>query len=502
MILKHPSSVCPVPSRRGSALLMAFLVLVVLAAILFQLYITTSTDARVARNDVTLTAMDQAIESALIRVFDELETDAQAAAAGGAAGAPPTSGGGDLGGSGDPAAAGAAGAAGGAPAPSVDSREDSWGRPVRSTINELELRILVQDEDSKLNVLGMLTADESEAEKALERVVRVLDLCREDTSADIDRGDARRLAEAMRDHFRQRGNSRLPKADLLSDTEEERDRGLPLSLRELVVLEPFHEGLFREFRDDRGRIVHSIGSYLTVWTALKTLSEVQPGAAGAGQSGAPSDSQGNPQTPPAENGQPGQGGEPSAEGAAAGAGASDKAGVAVNINTAPAAVLKALMDDRDVAYRLWDEVIEYRNLEEEPPDGEEIEPVYDEFGEPIVPRKVFDSLEKLEEIGGWDHIQAETRAEVERLLTTQSGVFSIFVTARRATGAQDDFGGVRGAPPPGEREDELGNAITRTVRCVIWRYQDGEEWRMLPLVRWEVLDYTPFEVQDYPDPDR
>ena len=23
-----------------------------------------------------------------------------------------------------------------------------------------------------------------------------------------------------------------------------------------------------------------------------------------------------------------------------------------------------------------------------------------------------------------------------------------------------------------------------------------------PLIRWEVIDYTPFEVLDYPDPDR
>jgi hypothetical protein len=174
----------------------------------------------------------------------------------------------------------------------------------------------------------------------------------------------------------------------------------------------------------------------------------------------------------------------------------------VNINTAPAAVLKSLMDDRDVDYRFWDEVIEYRNLEEESEGSEDLEPVFDEYGNEVYPRQVFDSLDELEELGGWDRVTAEHRAELRRLIGTQSQVFSIFVTARRATGRSDDFGGVRGVPLPGEQEDRLGNAITCTVRSVVWRYQDGSEWKILPLVRWEVIDYTPFEVLDYPDPDR
>ena len=76
---RHPSAAAP--ARRGSALLLAFLVLILLAAILFQLYIGTTTDARVARNEVTLTVMDQAIESALTEVADRLVQDAEAGAA-------------------------------------------------------------------------------------------------------------------------------------------------------------------------------------------------------------------------------------------------------------------------------------------------------------------------------------------------------------------------------------------------------------------------------------
>src|SRR5688572_11697556 len=219
---------------RGSALLLAFLVLILLAAILFQLYIGTTTDARVARNEVTLTSMNQAIESALIKVYDDLLTDAEAGAASagtesGAGMEAPSDSGGDMA---PPEGAPAAPqGAGGEAQQAVDSREDNWGRAARTTINEVELRILVQDEDSKINLLTLLTADEDEAEKAFERVVRLLDLCREDTSADIDRSDARRLAEAMRAHMKQRASSPLPSATRLSLTDDDVERELPFTLR-------------------------------------------------------------------------------------------------------------------------------------------------------------------------------------------------------------------------------------------------------------------------------
>jgi hypothetical protein len=52
------------------------------------------------------------------------------------------------------------------------------------------------------------------------------------------------------------------------------------------------------------------------------------------------------------------------------------------------------------------------------------------------------------------------------------------------------------------RDDELGTALTRTVRAVVWRVTGDDGTTILPLVRWEVLDYSPFEVLDYPDDDR
>jgi hypothetical protein len=518
-----PRRACARIARRGSALLLAFLVLILLAAILFQLYIGTSTDARVARNEVTLTSMNQAIESALLEEYDKLLQDAEAgeaASSAGSAGGASTGGAAMGDGMASPEGAQPQAPAGGESSQSVDSHEDSWGRPQRTTINEIEMRVMVQDEDSKINVLSMLTENEDEAEKALERVVRVLDLCRADSSADLDRSDARRLAEAMRDHMKHRSSSPLPSATRLSLVDDDVERELPFSLREMLVLEPFDTGLFRDFRDERGQIVHSIGSFLTVWTSLKPLSEIPPppgspaanqqaqandqqGGSGSGNQGNGNDN-GNGQQNGGQGGDQ-QGGDQQAEGGQGGSGSGPgSGGIAVNINTAPAAVLKSLMDDRDVDYRFWDEVIEYRNLEEKSETGDdtEREPVYDEYGQEIYPHQVFDSLAELEELRSWDRIQAEQRAELSRLIGTQSQVFSIFVTARRATGRGDAFGGTRGALPQGQREDERGDAIVTTVRSVVWRYKDGETWKIVPIVRWEVLDYTPFEVLDFPPDDR
>jgi hypothetical protein len=473
-------------------------VLIVLAAIIFQLYISTNTDARVARNDVTLASMEQAIESALLEVYDRLESDAEASAGSTGGGAAGGEMGGEMGGELGGALPGEDGP-GGQPQ-AVDSREDPWGRPQRTTINDIELRVLVQDEDSKLNVLGILAEDAEQAEEHFERLVRVIDLCREDTREDLDRSEARRLAEEMRRHLTERMGSVLPKPQLLSDDDEDEDQGLLLTLRECVVLDEFHEGLFRDFRDETGTIVHSLGTFLTVWTSLATHEDFL--AASAEEDGEPAAEPPPESEPPPEEGPPAEGEEggpataAEAEGQDQGGGGAP--GVAVNVNTAPAAVLKALIDDRDVPARFWDDVIEFRNLEEEEDEDDE-EPLLDEYGEEIVRRQVFDSLEELETLNQWESLGPEERERVLALLSTESQVFSIYVTARRATGAGDQFGGYRGAPPPGEQEDLQGGALVRTVASVVWRRQVEGEWQIVPLVRWDVLDYTPFEVQDYPE---
>ncbi len=436
--------------RRGAALLLSLLVLIVILAIVYQITRATGMDQIVARKDLVMTQMDHAIESALLQIAGQLKEDAEAAAAADEGGGMGDPGGGDPA-AGDPVGSGDPGAAGEGNPDGADSKMDEWATPVATSINEIDLRILIQDEDSKYNVLNMLAEDEELAQDAYDRVVRVLDNCREGTDADIDSAEADELARVMREHMLERTNSFLPRARLLTDDEENDRLGMPLSLREFVVLDPFREHHFRDFFDKDGERVHSIGSFLTVWTSPGVGDEAEP-----------------------------------------------TAGFGVNINTAPLAVLNALTDDRDVPSRFWDDVLEYRNEEEEPEPGEDPpEPILDEFGEEILPLKIFDSLDELEEVYEFGTMEPEVKAKVESLLAVQSHVFSVFVTARVAT--SDETGRVFDFRSRREREmyERSGTHLVRTVRAVLWRQSDGEEVTITPLLRWEVLDYAPLEVLDY-----
>lgn len=530
----RPGRARPGP-RSGIALLLSVIVLMVVIAIVFQIQISTMTSARVARNDVGLTSIDLAIESAALEVFQQLIADGEAAAP--AAGAP------EAGGMPGGAGAGAPEGAGGEQPAASDSREDEWARPQRPEVNGIQMRVLVQDEDSKYNVLNMLAADEEAAEQAFEIVKRILDQCREGTREDISAGEAEDMARAMRDFMEQRDRFGLARPELLTANDEKRERVLLQSLRELLVLPAFEERHFRDYRDVDGRIVHSIGSFLTIWSSPATLADLG-GAGGAGggaaggaagqaggapgqapggsstgrgagpgnsaagaQGGRPSGGAGGSGGAGARGG-PGAAGDPAGAGpgaAAAGAGqaggADSTLGYGVNVNTAPVAVLVSLFDRRDVSTRFWDDVIDYRNQKQDPPEGETAptEAIYDEYGREIVPRKFFESLEKLTELDGWSGLATETQTKVNSLLTTQSNVFSIFITARRSTSNEEDVLASLSGEERAREEEEAGSALVRTVRIVVWRRsgQDGAE--VVPIVPWEIVDHAPFELLDYPD---
>lgn len=497
------------PEERGAALMLAILVLGVLVLIVLQITLGSSVDMRVAQNDIELTNFDAAIESAMLKTMQDLADDASAGADAGAgqAAAP------------DPSAAfGApsAGGDGGETGP-TDSHRDDWGRPQQTEINGVSLRILVQDEDSKYNVLTMLTEDEDEAEEAFNRVVRILDLCRDGTLSDIDEADARDMAEGMRDFMRDRRDAVLPRPALLTDRDDERDFGLPLTLREFVVLPGFNEFMFRDYRDAEGTVVHSIASFLTVSTSVSTYQdyrkaledEVQGGALPPADGPAPGSS-GSTTSSTSSTSSSGPGvrstagssdGSSLGEGTATSTSSNGTPGVAVNINTAPNAVLHGLFDRGELSWEFLDALVRYRNEEDEEASDPDAEPVYDEYGEEVVTKQIFESSEELAEVDGWDLIEPDVRDKFNRLATVESQVFSIFITARASlTGEEGDSFGMTRAEA--EEAKEKGTDRVRTVRAIVWRYQDGEEFKVIPLENWEVLDYVPFEVLDFPEEDR
>lgn len=492
-------------ARRGAALMVSIMVMVVLLLIVFQISMSTNIDERVATNDVNDAVFDGVIESALMRTLQDLADDGETEQETGAGMA------GGLGGGGLPGAGGGGGEEEAGP---VDSRRDVWAKPQQTAINEVNVRVLVQDEDSKYNIMTMLTANEEEAEKAYDRVVRILDYCREGTLYDIDSSTAREMADSMRDHMQRRDSSVLPDPVQLTDLQDQPDRGMPGSLREFKVLPAFTDHHFNDFFDAEGNAVHAITSFLTIWTSVKTYDDFiasletaggptsQTTVDGAGQGGGPTTDEGGAA---GAGGAGGVGGLSSGNSGGGLGGALDgvtsgngEPGIAVNVNTAPNAVLHGLFDRRDVPWDFLDEVVQYRNDEDEEAQDPDAEPVYDEYGEEIVELKIFESLEELAEVEGYDYIEPEIKRDFERFLTVKSEVFSVFVTARVST-AQDGEDGFETSKQAEKERIQRGTDRVKTVRVVVWRYIDGEDVKMVVLEPWEVLDYTPMEIEDFPD---
>jgi type II secretory pathway component PulK len=459
--------------ERGAALLLAFLVLIVIIAITYQIHTVTKTDARVAHNELTRVLMDLAIESTMLQVIEDLAEDARAAQASegegegeGAAGAPGGAGGvpGEGGTAPGTGTSGTSGSAPGEPASnpdSVDSQMDGWYTPASTNFDDIQVRLFIRDEDSKFNVLNMLLADEELAEESFDIVVRILDNCREGTDYDIGPSDAQELARAMQEHLRERDTSSLPRPALLSDVEEPRQQGLPLTFREFRGLEPFNDDHFYEGYDEDGNRVHGIDAFLTVFTS-PAMGEEVPGATTA------------------------------------------TGGFGVNVNTAPRAVLDALVDRRYVSGQLWEAIVEYRNEAEEPDpnaEQEDVEPMLDEFGQEITPKKIFDGLAELEEVFDFKSLLAEEKTKVNQRLAVQSHVFEIILTARLPTQREEDR--IFEFRSRKEQEDYFrsGSFLVRTVRAVYWRAPGEEDVTMVPLVRWEVLENPPLQILDYPDDD-
>ncbi|MCB9915817.1 MAG: hypothetical protein H6828_11835 [Planctomycetes bacterium] len=520
----------PAPARRGAALLLAILVLFVLIAIVAQISITTMTDARVGRNDVGQTLINQSIRSAQHDIFELLVSDAEAGEEGGSGGDPMAD------------ATSAMSGAGSEESAPCDSRKDEWAVRQRTEINGIQILIQVEAENSKYNVLNMLNADEDEAEEAFQRVVRIIDLYREGTDVDVTRRDAEQMATAMRTYMQDRHGSGLPEPTLLTFDEERDSVFLPQSLRDFLAVEPFQEHHFRSFRDQNDRRVNSLDQFLTVWSSPATFEDLQGGGStgtgstasggGAGGTGADPtaggdtgtgtpvstlDAEGNVTTTTtgydesgevsgadgssgaSGTGTSGSGSAGGGSGASAG-GTSGPNGYGVNLNLAPAAVLKGLFDDRDVRGRFWDDVIEYRNLEEETePGAEEPEPLYDEFGDEVVERRAFESVTELSEVRSWEDLQPDVQAKVTQLLETESNVFTIYITGRRNTSVDDEYGSALTAEERARAEEEPSGALVRTVRVVVWRRTTDDGVEIVPLVPWEELDYTPFEIEDYPE---
>ena len=384
---------------------MAFLVLIVLLAIVYQVHTVTQTDARVSRNEITRSTMDLALQSVMLQVYEDLAEDARAAQ-GGEEGAADGPGGDPAAPAAPPVGEGEAGELARNPE-TVDSMMDSWFAPQSTNFGDIQVRIFVRDENSKYNVLNMLNPDEEVAEEAYDRVVRILDNFREETDFDLTSTEAEEVATAMQEYMQDRRTmDDIPRATFLNGDEELDDQVLPLTFREFRLLEPFEDDMFMDFFGEDDERIHGIEAFLTIYTA-------PPGDEEEANSGRPVgdrrvDGQHEhraPRGPRCSHRRPGdrlpplgrdQGVPQRGGGAARGGGSEDVLG------------------------------------------PEEADPMLDEFGEEILPTKIFDSLDELEELFEFQDLDEEEKTTIVRelLRVVDSDVFEIVLAARISTRAE------------------------------------------------------------------
>ena len=455
----------------GVALLLAFLVLIVLFAIVYQIHTVTQTDARVTRNELTRARMDLAIQSAMLQEFEDLAEDARAAQAGEGEGGGAAPGGAAPGGEGPMPGGGQEAGEPPRNPDTVDSRLDSWYTPKSTMFEDIQLRIFVRDENSKYNILNMLHEDEEIAEQCFQRVVRILDNARGETDLDLARGEAEEVANAMRDYMRdRRGTDERPRPKLLTESVEDQDKALPFSFREFRLLEPFEEHMFMDqFGEDDERI-HSLEAFFTVYTS------------------------------------PAVGGESAGEGMPAGIwrlGREYQHGAGRGPRRPSRTTARS-------PYRLWDEIREYRNEEEEPLEGEEEEglgssvdeePLLNEYGEEVIPKQIFDSLDELDELFEFKDLDESQKTLVRDLLVVESDVFEIIIAARISTSRDDSSREEFDSRREQEKDFRSGRYLVRIARAVVWRREVDEDIEIVPLVNWEILDNAPLQVLDYPEDD-
>ncbi len=53
-----------------------------------------------------------------------------------------------------------------------------------------------------------------------------------------------------------------------------------------------------------------------------------------------------------------------------------------------------------------------------------------------------------------------------------------------------------------EELERLPTNLARTIACTVWRRTTDEGVEIIPLQRWEYIDYVPWESLDFPDEER
>jgi hypothetical protein len=508
------------------ALLMTLFVVLIVAAVILQLTVTTSSEYAVSGNEGVLARLDAAADAALVDARKALIDDAQQSqdsgdGSGGGGGALMPG----VAPSGDPGGAG-----GGQGAASADTLNDGWAHDQETSMADVQVRVHIEDENRKFNILSLVAKDQEFAKASRERLVRIIDMMREfnGSAKDIDSSYAETIAANIQAWLE--GNRRNFDRPNLHSNKPDTTTTLPLTLDELLLVDGIDEDVF--YDQKVGNLVYpGLESVLTVWTSLEagaikndeTSSGTDPGTSGSttppGNTAGNSNTTGNPTDPSSSGADESKVNDPAVAGG-------KTQGVKININTAPPCVLRALMPNFDISTDVWDAIIRYRNqIDEEklkkaresgdytggefPPGVDPATKVVDRSsyvqGEGGPSTQIFSSLDDLNKIDEWKNLANDNaKKEVLKLLTTKSEVFSIYITARPSTGrgalqgpSVDAFGVSTTAPGQTDADDTPGGIVKR-IRQVVWRRTSQSETVLLPLIVREERHVRKVQVPEFP----
>ena len=486
----NPRSRRPGPDS-GFAIVLALIFTILLYILVAELSVSGQMVRATGENDALLARMGNQMRYQLVEAMDQLLTDMQGAAAseegaGGGLGALE----GALGGTGgDPAAGGEGEEAPPDPSTTCDCSRDAWFHPVGTADNDLTTYTWVEDENRKLNILGLWSPDEEFARLTRERLVRLIDLLREDSDFDVSSSDAELIVSQLDEWVRRSDTEAIPRPRLKSDPRDVTPEiAIPLNLDELLLLPAVDEELFYDVVLDK-KVYLGLESVLTVWTSLK-VDPGDPEKVARQRALAQARGEEPPPEVPAEGGTSGEGGA-STPGGGEELEQPFGVGIRINVNTAPEPVLRALFTPDRIPERVIEAIIRYRNeIDEETMQAEEdAAPATDvqDFGSDMrldseQKLRVFETVDDLEQVEEFALLaDPEAKAEFQNALTTTSDVFSIHLATLY------------------KRSEQNRVYVLRRARAVVLRMDDGGDGKIVPLVPFEErhgLRLQPIDLQD------
>jgi hypothetical protein len=464
----------PRKGEQGVVLILALFVILILLVIVPQFRFSASVERELAFNEVGELQMESLARAAMLRAQAALLVDLsddQAEGESGEDGAGGDMPGGNGGaGTGDGSGGGGGGGGGAAPGTHCDSLDEVWanGEFTLQMGEEagFKTKILITDEDAKLNLLLLFAEDEDYRREWRERFERLLDLFRDGEPDDLSVNEAGDLVQRIEKWMQgDRANDELAIAPLASgDWRKELDRPVhaPLTLGELCLAGGIKPTLFHGFatgEDDQKKWVPGLSQMLTVWSNLEFVEAQQ-----ADEDITPPDPS---QTERAR---------PEAQGVNNGR---------INVNTAPIAVLKSLFPDNEIPYSAWDEYEEFRreSLEDLKREREELANLTDdekrrreddkEAGAAQYPLTTIDELRKVDGFSpDSSSITPEKWNKLASYITVESNVFSIVVVVSSHEQPRRYY----------------------VARSLVWRREQGEESRCIPVVPFERLPMSAVDL--------